>query len=165
MTPRLDPGVPVLSLGRYAGGPLARRVVGRAQLERFTHTSYQVVPYESYVALAEKLAEVEPFKTTFLVGVWRGGAPIGITVQENGDSYAAGLGLGIAFGSPKAQAQAVQLPTFRYFSVQTTVSVPDRGGTARLGRRRAGRWSGWYTRCRRCTRTRWRSIPTPSSTS
>jgi hypothetical protein len=25
-------------------------------------------------------------------------------------------------------AQAVQLPTFRYFSVQTTVSVPDRGG-------------------------------------
>lgn len=27
-----------------------------------------------------------------------------------------------------ACAQAVQLPTFRYFSVQTTVSVPDRGG-------------------------------------
>lgn len=28
----------------------------------------------------------------------------------------------------RADAQAVQLPTFNYFSVQTSVSVPDRGG-------------------------------------
>jgi 4-aminobutyrate aminotransferase-like enzyme len=27
----------------------------RAQLERFTHTAYQIVPYESYVSLAEKI--------------------------------------------------------------------------------------------------------------
>ena len=31
-----------------------------AQLERFTHTCYQVVPYESYVALAEKLNAMTP---------------------------------------------------------------------------------------------------------
>jgi 4-aminobutyrate aminotransferase len=32
----------------------------QAQLERFTHTCYQVVPYESYIALAEKLNEITP---------------------------------------------------------------------------------------------------------
>jgi len=26
----------------------------RAQLDQFTHTAYQIVPYESYVSLAEK---------------------------------------------------------------------------------------------------------------
>jgi 4-aminobutyrate aminotransferase len=31
-----------------------------AQLQRFTHTCYQVVPYESYVALAEKLNQLTP---------------------------------------------------------------------------------------------------------
>ncbi len=31
-----------------------------AQLQRFTHTCYQVVPYESYVALAEKLNAMTP---------------------------------------------------------------------------------------------------------
>ena len=31
-----------------------------AQLERFTHTCYQVVPYESYIALAEKLNALTP---------------------------------------------------------------------------------------------------------
>jgi hypothetical protein len=36
-----------------------------------------------------------------------------------------------------ACAQAVQLPTFRYFSVQTTVSVPDRGGVMMGGVDRA----------------------------
>jgi 4-aminobutyrate aminotransferase/(S)-3-amino-2-methylpropionate transaminase len=33
-----------------------------AQLEKFTHTSYQVVPYEPYVALAERLNAIAPFK-------------------------------------------------------------------------------------------------------
>lgn len=37
----------------------------------------------------------------------------------------------------RADAQAVQLPTFRYFSVQTTVSVPDRGGVVMGGVNRA----------------------------
>jgi 4-aminobutyrate aminotransferase len=32
----------------------------QAQLERFTHTCYQVVPYEGYVALAERLNQVTP---------------------------------------------------------------------------------------------------------
>jgi 4-aminobutyrate aminotransferase len=31
-----------------------------AQLQRFTHTCYQVVPYESYIALAEKLNALTP---------------------------------------------------------------------------------------------------------
>jgi 4-aminobutyrate aminotransferase len=32
----------------------------QAQLEKFTHTCYQVVPYESYIALAEKLNDLTP---------------------------------------------------------------------------------------------------------
>ncbi|TAG47327.1 MAG: 4-aminobutyrate--2-oxoglutarate transaminase [Betaproteobacteria bacterium] len=32
----------------------------QAQLERFTHTCYQVVPYESYISLAEKLNALTP---------------------------------------------------------------------------------------------------------
>lgn len=40
-----------------------------AQLERFTHTCYHVVPYESYVALAERINAVAPIaglkKTAF----------------------------------------------------------------------------------------------------
>ena len=32
----------------------------QAQLERFTHTCYQVVPYEGYIALAEKLNQLTP---------------------------------------------------------------------------------------------------------
>jgi 4-aminobutyrate aminotransferase len=32
----------------------------QAQLERFTHTCYQVIPYESYISLAEKINELTP---------------------------------------------------------------------------------------------------------
>jgi 4-aminobutyrate aminotransferase len=32
----------------------------QAQLERFTHTCYQIVPYESYIALAEKINQLTP---------------------------------------------------------------------------------------------------------
>ncbi|MBB2928815.1 4-aminobutyrate aminotransferase [Paraburkholderia silvatlantica] len=32
----------------------------KAQLDRFTHTAYQIVPYESYVSLAEKVARRAP---------------------------------------------------------------------------------------------------------
>lgn len=42
-----------------------------------------------------------------------------------GVTVAAGL---LAGSAGEVRAQAVQLPTFRYFGVQTTVSVPDRGG-------------------------------------
>ena len=50
-------GIAVMNTGH--GHP---RVVAaiQAQLERFTHTCYQVVPYESYVALAEKLNALTP---------------------------------------------------------------------------------------------------------
>jgi 4-aminobutyrate aminotransferase/(S)-3-amino-2-methylpropionate transaminase len=34
----------------------------RAQLDRFTHTAFQVVAYEPYIALAEKLNELAPVK-------------------------------------------------------------------------------------------------------
>ena len=43
-------------------GHLHPLVIGaiQAQLKRFTHTCYQVVPYESYIALAEKLNALTP---------------------------------------------------------------------------------------------------------
>jgi 4-aminobutyrate aminotransferase len=50
-------GIAVMNTGH--GNP---RVVAAiiAQLKRFTHTCYQVVPYESYIALAEKLNAMTP---------------------------------------------------------------------------------------------------------
>ena len=33
------------------------------QLHQFTHTAYQIVPYESYVSLAEKLNELAPVQS------------------------------------------------------------------------------------------------------
>ena len=45
--------------------------------------------------------------------------------------------LGIVGAASSASAQAVQLPTFNYFTVQTTVSVPDRGGAVLGGVDRA----------------------------
>lgn len=40
------------------------------QLQSFTHTAYQIVPYESYVSLAERINAVAPVdgpaKTAFL---------------------------------------------------------------------------------------------------
>ena len=50
-------GIAVMNTGH--GNP---RVVAaiEAQLKRFTHTCYQVVPYESYIALAEKLNAMTP---------------------------------------------------------------------------------------------------------
>ncbi|MFP1483400.1 hypothetical protein ACLB1S_13775 [Escherichia coli] len=47
------------------------------QLQQFTHTAYQIVPYESYVTLAEKinaLAPVSGRKTAFFTtGAGSGG--------------------------------------------------------------------------------------------
>jgi len=50
-------GIAVMNVGH--GHPKVRAAL-QAQLERFTHTCYQVVPYESYVALAEKLNRLTP---------------------------------------------------------------------------------------------------------
>lgn len=50
-------GIAVMNVGH--GHPKVVAAV-KAQLERFSHTCYQVVPYESYVALAEKLNQLTP---------------------------------------------------------------------------------------------------------
>jgi 4-aminobutyrate aminotransferase len=50
-------GIAVMNVGH--GHPKIVAAI-EAQLKRFTHTCYQVVPYESYVALAEKLNQLTP---------------------------------------------------------------------------------------------------------
>jgi len=51
-------------IGCLNTGHRARRVIGaiRGQLDRFLHTSFNVLPYESYVALAERLNALTPAK-------------------------------------------------------------------------------------------------------
>ncbi|ARP89663.1 4-aminobutyrate--2-oxoglutarate transaminase [Bordetella genomosp. 9] len=50
-------GIAVLNTGHRH--PRVTQAIA-AQLERFTHTAYQVVPYESYVALAERINAATP---------------------------------------------------------------------------------------------------------
>jgi 4-aminobutyrate aminotransferase len=50
-------GIAVMNSGH--GHPKVVAAIA-AQLQRFTHTCYQVVPYESYIALAEKLNALTP---------------------------------------------------------------------------------------------------------
>jgi 4-aminobutyrate aminotransferase len=50
-------GIAVMNVGH--GHPKVVAAI-EAQLKRFTHTCYQVVPYESYVSLAEKLNQFTP---------------------------------------------------------------------------------------------------------
>ena len=50
-------GIAVMNVGH--GHPKVLAAI-QAQLQRFTHTCYQVVPYESYIALAEKLNQLTP---------------------------------------------------------------------------------------------------------
>ncbi|HRI18751.1 MAG TPA: 4-aminobutyrate--2-oxoglutarate transaminase [Burkholderiaceae bacterium] len=50
-------GIAVMNVGH--GHPKIVAAI-QSQLERFTHTCYQVVPYESYIALAEKLNVMTP---------------------------------------------------------------------------------------------------------
>lgn len=50
-------GIAVLNIGHRHPKVVAAI---QAQLERFTHTAYQVVPYEDYISLAEKLNERVP---------------------------------------------------------------------------------------------------------
>jgi 4-aminobutyrate aminotransferase / (S)-3-amino-2-methylpropionate transaminase / 5-aminovalerate transaminase len=60
-------GIGVMNVGH--GHPRVLQAV-RAQLERFTHTCFQVTPYETYVRLAERLSALAPGsfpkKTIFL---------------------------------------------------------------------------------------------------
>jgi 4-aminobutyrate aminotransferase-like enzyme len=50
-------GIAVLNTGHR--NPTVMAAVEK-QMQRFTHTAYQVVPYEPYVELAEKLNELAP---------------------------------------------------------------------------------------------------------
>jgi len=50
-------GIGVLNIGHSAPPVVA---AARAQLERFTHTCFHVVPYEGYVAVAERLNRITP---------------------------------------------------------------------------------------------------------
>ncbi|MDH4289290.1 MAG: 4-aminobutyrate--2-oxoglutarate transaminase, partial [Aquincola sp.] len=50
-------GIAVMNVGH--GHPKVVAAI-EAQVKRFTHTCYQVVPYESYIALAEKLNQITP---------------------------------------------------------------------------------------------------------
>ncbi|MES2354285.1 MAG: 4-aminobutyrate--2-oxoglutarate transaminase [Pseudomonadota bacterium] len=50
-------GIAVLNTGHRHPAVVA---AVKAQLDRFTHSCYQVVPYESYVSLAEKINELTP---------------------------------------------------------------------------------------------------------
>ena len=52
-------GIGVMNVGH--SHPRVMEAV-RAQLERATHTSFQVVMYESYLRLAERLCEVAPLE-------------------------------------------------------------------------------------------------------
>lgn len=51
-------GIAVLNIGHRHPKVLA---AVREQLERFTHTSFQVAPYEQYIALCERLNQMAPF--------------------------------------------------------------------------------------------------------
>lgn len=53
----LGSGIAVTSVGN--SNPRVVRAV-RDQLDRFTHTAFTVVPYEGYIAVAEKLNEITP---------------------------------------------------------------------------------------------------------
>lgn len=58
-------GIGVLNTGHRHPAVMAAVT---AQMERFTHTAYQVVPYESYISLAERLNSLVPIsraKTAF----------------------------------------------------------------------------------------------------
>ena len=46
----------------------------REQAERFTHTDFTIVPYENYVALAERLVELAPISGELRAGFFNGGA-------------------------------------------------------------------------------------------
>jgi len=51
-------GIAVLNIGHRHPKVLA---AVREQLERFTHTSFQVAPYEQYIAVCERLNKMAPF--------------------------------------------------------------------------------------------------------
>lgn len=69
----------------------------RAQLERFTHTCYQVAPYESYVELAEKLNQIAPGNFTKKTALFSTGAEAVENAIKIARAYTGRPGV-IAFG-------------------------------------------------------------------
>jgi 4-aminobutyrate aminotransferase/(S)-3-amino-2-methylpropionate transaminase len=64
-------GVGCLNVGHAAPRVVA---AAREQLERFTHTDFTVLPYESYVALAERLVELAPISGQVRAAFFNSGA-------------------------------------------------------------------------------------------
>ncbi|QCB97621.1 4-aminobutyrate--2-oxoglutarate transaminase [Arthrobacter sp. PAMC25564] len=67
----LGSGIAVTSVGN--SNPRVIRAV-RDQLDRFTHTAFTVVPYESYIAVAEKLNQITPGKFTKRTALFNSGS-------------------------------------------------------------------------------------------
>ncbi len=87
-------GIAVLNTGH--GHPKVVAAI-EAQLEKFTHTCYQVVPYESYIALAEKLNALTPGSHAKKTALFSTGAEAVENAIKIARSYTRRSGV-IAFG-------------------------------------------------------------------
>ncbi len=64
-------GVGCLNVGHAAPRVVA---AAREQLDRFTHTDFTIVPYESYIALAERIVELVPISGQVRAAFFNSGA-------------------------------------------------------------------------------------------
>jgi len=87
-------GIAVMNVGH--GHPKVVAAL-QAQLERFTHTCYQVVPYESYITLAETLNQLTPGKHAKKTALFSTGAEAVENAIKIARSYTRRSGV-IAFG-------------------------------------------------------------------
>lgn len=87
-------GIAVMNSGH--GHPKVVAAI-EAQLKRFTHTCYQVVPYESYIALAEKLNALTPGSHAKKTALFSTGAEAVENAIKIARSYTKRSGV-IAFG-------------------------------------------------------------------
>ena len=87
-------GIAVMNVGH--GHPKVVAAID-AQLKRFTHTCYQVVPYESYIELAEKLNQLTPGTHAKKTALFSTGAEAIENAVKIARSYTKGSGI-IAFG-------------------------------------------------------------------
>ncbi|SLM63389.1 MULTISPECIES: 4-aminobutyrate--2-oxoglutarate transaminase [Dickeya] len=88
-------GIAVLNTGHRHPKLLA---AVREQLEKFTHTAYQIVPYGSYVALAERLNALAPIDGTAKTAFFTTGAEAVENAVKIARAYTKRPGV-IAFGS------------------------------------------------------------------
>jgi NosR/NirI family nitrous oxide reductase transcriptional regulator len=113
------------------------------------------------MGLAEKLAEVEPFKTTFLVGVMNRAWPYGLFVAPSWACRSSSSGRYCKYICPLGAALAMP-STFRWFGLQAQAGLQQLQGLRR-GLRLAGhRPMAASTTASACTAwTAWCSTPTP----